>query len=138
MLGNMLVSGGARLGILSPKRGEMMKETPMESCVAVCRGGKYVFAAEAKAGVFGEMNNACFDLPMREAARFEDVLAADGFDVARPVVDFEATQALIPFVAINALANHFNQSLFVGIKELKWCIYANGVEPSFHANIDAW
>ena len=48
MLGNMLVSGGARLGILSLEQGQMMKETPMESCVAVCMGGKCVFAAEAK------------------------------------------------------------------------------------------
>ena len=37
---------------------------------------------------FGEMNDTCFDFSVIEASGLEYILAADGFDIANPVVNF--------------------------------------------------
>ena len=80
--------------------------------------GIEVFTAEAVAGIFGEMEDACFGFETGEFTAIHNVLAANGFDVARKVVNFNAAKPQVPFMPVDAFADEFYECHFVGVEKL--------------------
>ena len=97
-----------------------------------------MFAAKAVADVLGQMHDAGVNFAFCEMFAFKDILAADRFNIANPIIDFDAAQTFIPFCAVDAMTDHFDERALVGVEQLKWRKNTNRIETGLHAKVDAW
>ena len=96
-----------------------------------------LFAAQTVADVFGEMNDASFGFGAGESFAVHDILAADGLNIAGVVVDLDAAEAEVPFVAVDTLADELYERHFIGVEKLKRRKNADRVEASLHTDVDS-